>query len=114
PSGHQRFSAAIETCPIQSCNRFTASSWRLAISALMSPSSSPTARELKAAVITANAESKAAIRILKLMKNVIRFCSGAVNVFDIPILWTVCCPCREIDYLHCGSRESCRDDQSRV
>src|SRR5215475_13202674 len=39
PSGYPRSSAAIETCAIQSCNRFTASSWRFVISALMSPTS---------------------------------------------------------------------------
>src|SRR5436190_3865111 len=36
PSGYPRFSAAIDTCPIQSCNRFTASPCRPAISDLMS------------------------------------------------------------------------------
>src|SRR5205085_9170524 len=35
-SGYPRFSAAIETCAIQSCNRCTASSCRFVISALIS------------------------------------------------------------------------------
>jgi hypothetical protein len=36
-----KFRSAADTCPIQSCNRFTASSWRFAISDLMSKRSSP-------------------------------------------------------------------------
>src|SRR5262249_31907603 len=39
PSGYPRFSAAIETCAIQSCSRFTASSCRLETSALISATS---------------------------------------------------------------------------
>src|SRR6266480_727876 len=66
PSGYPRFSAAIETCAIQSCNRFTASSCRFVISALISawsfvaemqcPASTSTVRKTKNFVLILKCE----------------------------------------------------------
>jgi hypothetical protein len=44
--GYPRFSAAIDTCRIQSCNRFTASSCRLVISTFISERSPSAAQAL--------------------------------------------------------------------
>src|SRR6516165_4226247 len=55
PSGYPRSSAAIETCAIQSCNRFTAASWRFATSDLIVPISSSAEWEFGANTIIANA-----------------------------------------------------------
>src|ERR1043166_8229748 len=49
PSAEFRFSAAIDGSLIQSCNRFTASSWRFAISALIGPRSSAARAEMAVA-----------------------------------------------------------------
>src|ERR1044072_1708018 len=58
PSAELRFSAAIDGSLIQSCNRFTASSWRFVTSCLIGPGSSAALTE----TTVANATSKARMR----------------------------------------------------
>src|SRR6266446_6197342 len=72
PSGYPRFSAAIDTWPIQSCNRFTASSWRFVISDLIVPISSSAEWEFGAIAIIANAVmlvARSRVRFINLLSD---------------------------------------------
>src|SRR5438046_2529803 len=58
PSAELRFSAAIDGSLIQSCNRFTASSWRFVTSALIGPRSSAALAENEVASATKTTSGK--------------------------------------------------------